>query len=72
MNLERICSIRKLQPLLQLNRDYLPKNDHHFFKEQNDEKFEKKDAFGQIFLNSPSHRTVLQKDKRKNSLLRDR
>jgi len=36
----------KLQPLVQLIRDYLPKNGHHFFKEQKDEKVKKKDAFG--------------------------
>ena len=36
----------KLQPLIQLIRDYLPKNGHNFFKKQNDEKFKKKDATG--------------------------
>jgi len=42
------------------------------FKEQKDEKFKKKDTFGQIPLNFASHRTVLQEDQRENSLLWNR
>ncbi len=42
MILERGRLIRKLQPKVQLNRDYLLKKRHYFFEEQKDEKFKKK------------------------------
>ncbi|MCF7973141.1 MAG: hypothetical protein K9N55_04970 [Phycisphaerae bacterium] len=63
-----------IDPLENYNSDYnqlvtIYKNITPFFRRQDDEDFEKKDAVGQIPINSSSHRTVLQKDQGKDSLL---
>jgi len=62
MNLERIYHVRKVQPKIQLNHNYLLKNITIFLKRQKDKKVKKnkkKNTVGQIFSNSTFHRTVL-------------
>jgi len=44
MDLVHSCSVKKLQPLVQLSRDYLYKN-ITIFKEQKDEKSKAKNTF---------------------------
>ena len=50
MNFGRSCCVGELQPIVQPIRDYLPRNCHYFFKEQDHEKFKKTQRTGVLYI----------------------